>query len=780
MNRLLRVVGVALSLVALVGMRASALTIVEDGEPKASIVLAKQANEKAKLAADELQAYIERISGARLSIVTDADDPRGPLVLVGSSTLTDRMGLDIPSGLTDSRRDEGFVNVCRGERLVLAGNDAGPYHGTEYAVYELLRSLGVRWYMPGEYGEYVPQLDTVTVPEMRVRETPDFMMRNWWLHAQPELREPERRWKIRNKMNPDAMFDIPGDSHVRQVLPPAEEFETRPELFAMNQDGSHNPHHPNHTNPETIEIAAEIIKEYFRQNPDANSYGFAPDDGLPRDYSPDTLKLHRGFVDLIGRPGVAAEASTTEEWLHFVNAVTREVRAEFPDVYIATNGYANRNLPPQGMELDDHLIIMFAAIWSCTIHAYDDPHCWQKVRQGQRLRQWADLCDNVWIYGYNYNMLVSGLTPLPLTRKLIRDMPLMKEWGVIGFHDETRNIWAECGITTRYLRAQLEWDADADATALLDEFFAHWYGAAAEPMQAYYDALEDAIEKTPLHGHEDRVMPYVYSPELRAELATHLKQAERVVDDERARVHVQADRLIYDHLVAYMEMHEASWAGKFAAAAGQARKMMSLRGELHAIDPFYIWYDEERYHSGVFYWGAKEREEFYQSLAEMTAGDGGGLVALLPERAQFRTDPFDDGIAEEWYASKLDVGDWESILTTRPFYLQGYEDERGHTYLGNIWYRFRSEVPASVEGREVRLYVPELETEAWVWVNGRYVGHRPHRDAWIRPAEMELDVTDALRPGEVNTIAIRVGTSLASAWAAGGLQSRAFLYAPKE
>ena len=779
MNRLLGVALTALSLATLVGTRANALTIVADGQPEASIVQAEQANEKAKLAADELQTYIELISGAKLPIVTDADDPGGPLVLVGRSALTARMGVDIPSGLTRARRDEGFVNICRGERLVLAGNDEGSYHGTEYAVYELLRSLGVRWFMPGEYGEYVPQLDTVAVPEMRLRETPDFIMRNWWVHAKPELQEPERRWKIRNKMNPDAMFAIPGDSSVRKILPPAEHLEDDPEHFALNQDGSRNPHHPNLTNPDTVKAAAEVIKEHFRQNPDANSYGFAPDDGLPRDYSPDTLELHQGFVDLLGRPGVPAEASTTEEWLHFVNSVTREVRAEFPDVYIATNGYANRNLPPQGVELDDHLIIMFAAIWSCTIHAYDDPHCWQKVAQGQMLRQWSEMCDNVWIYGYNYQMLVSGLTLLPQTRKLARDMPLMKDWGVIGFHDEARNIWAECGITTRYLRAQLEWDADADSTALLDDFFAQWYGAAADPMRAYYDALEDAIEGTPLHGHEDRILPYVYTPELRAELGAQLKRAERAVNADRARGHVRADRLIYDHLTAYMEMHEAAWAGQFADAAGHARRMMSLRGELHAVNPFYIWHDEERYHSGIWYWGAKEREAFYESLADMTSGDGGDLVALLPEKTQFRTDPFNDGIAEEWQAPELDAREWQPILTTRPFYIQGYEDERGHTYLGHVWYRFRVDVPESAAGRAVRLYAPELETEAWAWVNGRYVGHRPYREAYIRPAEMDLDVTDALRPGEVNTIAIRVNTSLASASAAGGLQSRLFLYAPR-
>ena len=76
------------------------------------------------------------------------------------------------------------------------------------------------------------------------------------------------------------------------------------------------------------------------------------------------------------------------------------------------------------------------------------------------------------------------------------------------------------------------------------------------------------------------------------------------------------------------------------------------------------------------------------------------------------------------------------------------------------------------------LYAPIVETEAWCWVNGVYVGHRPYREAYIRPAEMELDVTDAIRPGQINQIAIRVNTGLGAAQASSGLMSRMFLYAP--
>ena len=133
--------------------------LVQEGRPVATIVLAAKPTENAQAAAAELQRYLRKISGAELAgRQRRISPPAGPLVLVGSSRLTDQMpGLDIPAGLTPQLREEGFVLHCRSDRLVLAGNDAGPYYGTRYAVAELLHRLGVRWFMPGEFGEVVPQ-----------------------------------------------------------------------------------------------------------------------------------------------------------------------------------------------------------------------------------------------------------------------------------------------------------------------------------------------------------------------------------------------------------------------------------------------------------------------------------------------------------------------------------------------------------------------------------------------------------------------------------------------
>ena len=120
---------------------AKQVTLVEDAKAVATIVTAAKPSENARKAAAELQYYVRKITGAELPIATD-DSPsppsgeragvRGPLILVGPSKLT--ADLKIPSGLTPQLREEGFLLQCHGDRLIVAGNDGGPYFGTRYAV----------------------------------------------------------------------------------------------------------------------------------------------------------------------------------------------------------------------------------------------------------------------------------------------------------------------------------------------------------------------------------------------------------------------------------------------------------------------------------------------------------------------------------------------------------------------------------------------------------------------------------------------------------------------
>jgi beta-galactosidase len=115
-----------------------------------------------------------------------------------------------------------------------------------------------------------------------------------------------------------------------------------------------------------------------------------------------------------------------------------------------------------------------------------------------------------------------------------------------------------------------------------------------------------------------------------------------------------------------------------------------------------------------------------------------------------------------------------------PFYGQGYQDEQGFPYLGAVWYRLWVDVPASAKGKRIMLHAPAVETEAWVWVNGNIVGHREFRESYERPNPIDMEVTNALLPGQRNSVVIRVHTNTNPSALAGGLTSRVFLYSKAE
>jgi len=779
------------------------ITLVENGAAKATIVVAKEALDakygansgdpktelapnKIAMAAHDLQLYLEKMSGAKLPIVGDDTAPAGSLILVGRGALTKEFDAKIPSGQTPDREEEGYVIITRGNRLLLAGNDEPVYHGTEYAVYAFLNSLGVRWYMPGDFGDFVPKSATIKTGDRNSLSKPDFKLRNWWWTQSAEQAALEYRWKIRNGANPAGnIIAIPGDSSVRSVLPPPSEVNNPKyaKVFGKTATGEPHPYMPNLSSQESVDYVANVVKDYFRKNPDAPGYGIAPDDGAPVDFTPETMKRNLGMVDIGGRLGVVAELNTTDEWMTWIQKVAAEVYKEFPDRYVSTNGYANRNVPPVSVTPDPKVWIMFAAIWSDTMHAYDNPLSWQTLRQGQMLEQWAKMYKNVYLYNYLYFMLAGCGAPIPLAHKHAHDMLLYKQWGVIGFEDEGRTVRGESGIFPTYLRTRMMWDTKLDMKKEMNEFFTNWYGPAAAPAMAFWEDLENTFETTPWLGHEDRILPYVYSPALLDRLEKDIVQAETLAKgNDLASKHVVADRATLEHLKAYMAMNRAEFEANFLEAAKQAQRMLDVRAPATALSHSYFDPRPDGDSWGYYYWGSVSRRNYYQKVADAVTGKTGEMVVILPEKAKCKLDPRDDGRYDLWSAPGLKDDDWTTVLTTMPFYRQvaGGCDAQGYPYLGALWYRMAFDAPASAKGKKVYLYCAAIEPEAWVWVNGKYIGHREYHEPYERPNALDVDISSALVPGKKNAIAIRVHTGTGAAAQPDGLVSRLFLYSPKE
>lgn len=179
-----------------------ALTLVENGQPTSTIIIARKATKAAQLAAYELQHHIELITGVAVPIFEDDHKVRGTRLLVGDSTQAEALGCS-SAGFGSQEYMIKFLPTA----LVMLGTDKDdrekvsydPYDAfrfgtwpglndqaaTLYAVYDVLEKYcGVRWFNPTELGTVCPRRTTLVLTQGRdVRRTPDFLDRSATIYS---------------------------------------------------------------------------------------------------------------------------------------------------------------------------------------------------------------------------------------------------------------------------------------------------------------------------------------------------------------------------------------------------------------------------------------------------------------------------------------------------------------------------------------------------------------------------------------------------------------------
>lgn len=142
--------------------------------------------------------------------------------------------------------------------------------------------------------------------------------------------------------------------------------------------------------------------------------------------------------------------------------------------------------------------------------------------------------------------------------------------------------------------------------------------------------------------------------------------------------------------------------------------------------------------------------------------DDVGLLFMLPGRGdplvgkekvaslegwRLKLDPDNVGIFQKWYRVDYDDSNWQPIEVTRGWENQG--DVGAYDGLG--WYRVKVSIPETVKNREVYLYFGAVDENAYVWVNGVYIGSH---FGWREP--FSLDITEAARVGGTNLVTVLV------------------------
>jgi len=145
-----------------------------------------------------------------------------------------------------------------------------------------------------------------------------------------------------------------------------------------------------------------------------------------------------------------------------------------------------------------------------------------------------------------------------------------------------------------------------------------------------------------------------------------------------------------------------------------------------------------------------------RALSEATVATLAAFLAadVLPLPAwELRTDPNDEGLRAGFAAGDEPATGWKTVTTRAHWESQGFPH-----YDGVAWYRVRVDVPATWRGKVATAVFEGVDDSFRLYVNGvevaRFGDPATKHTVWLE--RVTADVTQALRPGQPNSIVLRV------------------------
>lgn len=512
--------------------------IVADGEANAQIVIGDQPTRTQRLAADQLQAYIRKISGAELPITTAKGDL--PVTLyVGRSAATDAMGL------SNEELTYGAYRMVSGEDyLVLLGRDTnfwmdkpgdgGPEfprnrgdrdrakeawhakHGDQYAtpfmsffkgynselgiwlqdqrgslnaVNDFLRSLGVRWYMPGDFGEVLPQQATIELPQVDRTVHPEWKQRQmlFYFNAPFMASRDEFLWQLRLGLNADGGL---GGHGIAYMLYPEVVKEQHPEYYALYGDRRETESRggkPCHSSEGLLQASLGFAR-LMNQHYDDTMISLMPTDGY-------TYFCQCELCEGKDTPQRGYKGIMSDYVWNFINRAAEQIATTDPEIMITNYAYSTFLLPPEQIEQFHPNVAVGICQHRTEFHDPEAKAYWRSIRNGY-LEKVPSGKISLWEYytlsrggipGYTLQIIAEDLRDLK--GKINGTMIEVPRARSSGRSDEADPSLASNHLNL-WLTARLWWDPDQDVDAMLAEYYRTFYGPAAAEMQAFVEHCE--------------------------------------------------------------------------------------------------------------------------------------------------------------------------------------------------------------------------------------------------------------------------------------------------
>lgn len=470
-------------------VRAGELVLAEGGQSAYRIVVAGDASPSTRHAAEELQSFLQQMTGAKLPVVTDQETAAPREILVGDNAHLRKLAttIDVPSlGL------EGYVIRTVGDHLVIAG---GALRGNLYGVYGLLEDhLGCRWFAPGV--SRIPRQQRLALGQIDQRKVPAL-----------EYREPytfecfDGDWCARNRVNSslgrleakhggkikfgDGFFVHTFD----RLVPPGKHFDGHPEYFSLIKGKRLKSRSQLCcTNEDVIRLCTEGILEAMRKQPDAFVFSVSQNDWANYCQCDKCQALAK------------EEGSQIAPVLQLVNRVAEKVEKEFPQKAVETLAYQWTRKAPKSLRPRPNVIVRLCSIECCFSHPLATCDSPANRSFHEDADAWAKVANRLWVWDYVTDFS-HYLLPFPNQRVRNKNIKFFIEHHVTGiFEQDTYNTpQSELAALGGYLTAKFLWNPDYDQETAINEFLEAYYGKAAGPIRKYLDLLHDRVEKENIH-----------------------------------------------------------------------------------------------------------------------------------------------------------------------------------------------------------------------------------------------------------------------------------------
>jgi hypothetical protein len=735
---------------------AYSVTLVGKGQPAATVIVPADADENEKLALQDLLAHIEQMSGAKLPVATNA-----PAALENAvKEIQARGQVSVILGrlaLPAVRQALGANAAVRGAFALQVGKDrilaAGPEEGTYYAVIELLEQLGCRWFIPGDLGAVIPELQTVEVKEQTTVQAPSFPSR--WFQM------PDRDWQMRVRCGGEVFAGghgipqppVKANKETGQIEP-----AEYAEYFALVK-GKRTTRQHCVSNPKLLEYVVQAFKER-RKKGGAAVIACGPNDGAGFCECDACRALDAGDYDPFSN-----EPSVTDRYIWFYNRILERVLPEYPDTKLAFYIYHSYMRPPQRVKPHPAIQGALAPIALDRVHGFSNPVAPEKSYAKWLFQEWGKILPELYDRGYWSNLACPGF-PFIIVHRLRDEIPACHDLGVKGWRVETFPNYGP-QFPSMYIAAKLMWNHQTDVDALLQDCYEKFFGPAADPMGHYIARMDAALRDGDYCTGSSWDLPHFYPPPFRSEMRALLEQgakraAGRGVYERRVKMIAQT----FDMVDAFNRMLEARTRVDFPAAKAELDQLDAVAKELMEMKPVPM-LSAGRHSTYVNYMRRFFRHCTEQGYARVTGSNE--LVAATRDEWEFQIDPAKVGEDIGLWRPEITGGNWQPLKTSS----QSWSDQGLRYYKGLAWYRQDVQVPAKFIGRRMFLWCGGVDETAKVWVNGKVIGISP--GAAIYPFEM--DATEAVRPG-ANRIAICVNNAVVNELGTGGILAPVILYAP--